>query len=370
MFFNASINKIYTFLLSVFSLALCFVVIIFSKECAKGAVNGIELCLRVLVPSLFPFMAISSFIVKSGIADILGKPFEKPMKKIFGLSGCFAPVFLLGLIGGYPVGAKGIFALKEKGNFTEQECEKASLFLVCGGPGFMVNFVGMSIYNNKKIGLILLLSQISSVIILGIVNNILSNNEKRNFKNIKRINKFNSNQKNIKNSQKNKISFSDSIVYSVYEASKGILSICSFVVLFSAVVEILNSFISNIFIKNIILCTLEVCNAVNSLSKTSNLVFIAFALGFGGICVHFQVFSALGNIKVNLYKFFIYRIFGGILSASFTFINLKIFAGTTSVFSTAKATNPTIYGGSILSGLALVILSICFLFSIKSIKNN
>ena len=95
MFIKANFHKFTAALLSLAIVIVCIMLLIFSKECADGAFSGIEMCINVLIPSLFPFMAVSSFTVKSGISDFLGKPFGKIMKSVFGLSPCFAPILLL-----------------------------------------------------------------------------------------------------------------------------------------------------------------------------------------------------------------------------------------------------------------------------------
>ena len=47
------------------------VFLLFSKETTKGALEGLLFCGNMLIPSLFPFMVISTFVVKSGISDYL-----------------------------------------------------------------------------------------------------------------------------------------------------------------------------------------------------------------------------------------------------------------------------------------------------------
>ena len=166
MYINAAVGKAGTVFKALTALAVCVSILIFSESCSKGALNGISLCLNVLVPSLFPFMAASSFIVKSGLAQKIGKPLNKITKSLFGLSGSFAPVILISMLGGYPVGAKGICELVKSAGISQREAQKAALFSVCAGPGFIINFVGMSLYNSKTVGVIILCSQIISVILL------------------------------------------------------------------------------------------------------------------------------------------------------------------------------------------------------------
>lgn len=356
MFLNFTATKFNTAIKAFAVLALCVTVLIFSADCSSGALNGLNFCFGVLIPSLFPFMAISSFIVKSGLSSTLGKPFGGVTKKLFGLNRCFAPVIILSVLGGYPVGAKGISALYKNKNATRAEAEKASLFAVCAGPGFLINFVGVSLYGNEKIGLILLVSQIISVFIIGIFINICDRKKEN----------YNSNAE-ITHQH---INVSNAIVDSAIDSSKGMLMICAFVVLFSAFASILKSILSEGIFESCVLCLLEVCSASDSLSKNYPVEFVAFAVGFGGICVHFQIFSALENINVSKLLFFCIRIIQGVITALLTHLGLQIFTDAKEVFSTATVTGSTLYGGTILSGVALVAVALCFLYSLKFCKNH
>lgn len=345
-----------TLALSVLTAAVCASIIIFQQSCSTGALKGISLCLNVLIPSLFPFMAASTFIVKSGLAHKLGKPLNKITKSLFGLSGSFAPVLLLSMLGGYPVGAKGISQLYESKSVSESECKRAALFAVCAGPGFIISFVGASLYGNKILGLIIFFSQVASVILTGVVIKLFSKGRKNFYSETR----YNSNETSI----------SSAIVESAAEGAKGILNICAFVVLFSAFAEMISQAIENDLVKGVVYCALEVCSAVNFISAKSTVEMCAFAVGFGGICVHFQIFSALGSLKINKPAFFALRIIQGIITAILVFFCTKIFHAEAQVFSTSLVQSSDIYGGSIISAAALIGVSICFLYSIKSIKQK
>ena len=356
MYINAAVGKAGTVFKALAALAVCVSILIFSESCSKGAFNGISLCLNVLVPSLFPFMAASSFIVKSGLAQKIGKPFGKITKALFGLSGSFAPVILLSMLGGYPVGAKGISELAKSGAVSHKEAAKAALFSVCAGPGFIINFVGQSLYNSKTIGLIILCSQIISVILLGIIINLFDKSKgeycccaKASYK---------------------PCSVGTAVVESALDSSKGILGICAFVVLFSAFIEIIGQIISDNSAENMLCCLLEVCSAVNRLSQNCTLEMTAFAIGFGGLSVHFQIFSAIGNVSVNKLLFFCIRIIQGVITALLTHFGAIFLLGTSEVFSTSKVEASQFYGGTVISAAVLIGVTICFLYSIKAIKQK
>lgn len=356
MFANVAARKLSAVIKAIVVFSLCAVVLVFSKECGSGAVEGIRLCLTVLIPSLFPFMVISSFIVKSGLSYQIGKPLRGITKHLFGLNECFAPIIILSILGGYPIGAKGISEIYIRGEADERECKKASLFCVCSGPGFLVNYIGSSIYNNKKVGLILLFSQIISVLILGILNNIF---DKR------RNNYISDKELCIKNEP-----IGNSLVKAVADGSKGMLAICSFVVIYSAFAGILNAVLADGLFKNSLLCLFEVCSAVNVMSKSCPIEAVAFASGFGGLCVHFQIYSALGELKISKLLFYVYRIMQGIITALLTHAGLMILNIAKPVFSTATIEEAGTYGATPMSGIVIVVLMICFLFSIKSLRKN
>ena len=353
-------------MLTLCTLFFCYIALTRSTDCSEGALKGIEFCLKVLIPSLFPFMAICSFIVNSRLHQYLGKPFQGVMHCLFGLSGNTAPIILLSLIGGYPVGAKGIASLYSSGAINEQQAKKAVMFCVCAGPGFLINYVGNYLYQNKTVGLILLCSQILSVFILGISINIFARNSSTSTRNPRRQTDI-----NIKNSTQIKsVPISTSVVKATAESSRGLLSICVFVVIFSSFTQAIAALISNETIKNTAICLTEVCSAVNTLSKGYPIEAIALAVGFGGLCVHFQIFSVIENIAINKLHFFAIRITQGVITALFTHIGLSIFSDIAPVFSTATVKKADIFGGTIISGLALIFVSVCFLFSLKEPYNK
>ncbi len=355
MYVNAAAHKIEVIFKVMAILSICALLLMFSKSCSQGAKNGISFCLNMLVPSLFPFMALSSFLINSGLSQSIGKPFGRITKALFGLNGSFAPIIILSMIGGYPIGAKGISSLKNCGFAEENEAKKAVLFSVSAGPGFIVNFVGVSLFQSEKIGLIILVSQIISVFVLGII--------------INRFYKTNNNHNSFSEHNQEIAPFSSALVQSVLDSSKGILSICAFVVIFSAFTAIFDELIDDVMFENGLFCLLEVCEASNRISKTGTVEMLAFAVGFGGLCVHFQIFSALENIKVNKFLFFLIRIIQGVITALLTHIGLMLFPVEATVFSSATADEFTTFDGNAISGIVLIFVAVCFLLTFKKHNN-
>ncbi len=110
--------------------------LIFPAQAAEGAKNGVNYSLNILLPSLYPFMVLSVFIVKSGLAEKLGSALEKPTQALFRLPGGAAASIVMSVVGGYPAGARSAAALAEAGLVTQAQAERMMYFCVNAGPSF------------------------------------------------------------------------------------------------------------------------------------------------------------------------------------------------------------------------------------------
>ena len=111
-------KRVYPILLCVLTSLFALGFLLFPTETAGGVTSGLELCLTRLLPATFPFVVLSSFCVYSGVSRILGTVLSPLTKWLFHLPGCCGSVILVGWLGGYPVGARGIVSLYQHGNIT------------------------------------------------------------------------------------------------------------------------------------------------------------------------------------------------------------------------------------------------------------
>lgn len=331
---------------------LCAATLVFSQQARDGAAKGVELCLRVLAPSLFPFMALSSLTVKTGLCARMGKALHGVTRRLFGLSGAFAPVILLGLIGGYPVGAKDIGDLCREGRVNGKEAARAALFTVCAGPGFLVNFVGLSVFGSKTLGFILLGAQVLSVLLLGTTIHILTRKQPID-------------NSNIELSSPLPLPFGDALTASVREACRSMGSICGLVVLFSSFLGILGAVVQSERAVFWLGTLCEVTTAVAAPAEGVGATAVAFAVGFGGLCVHFQVFASLGRVPVNKILFFFIRIIQGMLTAALTKLGMLLFLRETAVFSVGVPEKAGVFSGSVLSAALLLAVTVGFLITFR-----
>lgn len=320
----------------------------YSKECSQGVLKGISFCVTILVPSLFVFMIIASFISNSVVSGIISKPFCRITEKALGLPKESASVIILSLIGGYPIGARCVESLFESNGLTEAQAKKLSLIAVSSGPGFVINFVGSALLNSKEAGLILFVSQIVGFFTVAFL--------------VGRFIKTDSKSVVIK--QQNKGSF----VNAVEKGCKATIDMCAMVIAFSVITAVINEVLKYYpMLCDLLTGILEVTTACNLFSLKYPLYVTSLVIGFGGVCVHAQIFSALNNVKINKMLFFLFRIIQGITAGLTTYILLILFPVSVTVFSSVENTKPTT-GTSLVGMVALILTAVCFLNSLSKIN--
>ena len=148
-------------------LAVCFVV--FSRSNLTAATNGLTLWATCVVPSLFPFFVISNLLSQTKVVSFVGKLLDKLMRPLFNVPGIGGFAFVMGLISGYPVGAKVVSDFREQGLVTKDEGERMLAFTNNSGPLFIISSVGISLFGDTTTGLLLLCTHILACVTVGIL---------------------------------------------------------------------------------------------------------------------------------------------------------------------------------------------------------
>ncbi len=364
------------YLTAVLIAGLIILLLINTHTYKQSMIDGIYTCGKVLVPSLFPFLFLSSFIVYSnGLSPItkllgfLSKIFKIPKEGIIAV--------LLCLIGGFPVGAKTVSTLYNTGKISLEDAKKLSYCCVGAGPGFLVTFIGEGIFLSKKFGLILLASNSLSVIALLILSRaaeylklkIKSKSAKTNHQNnisekekIKvksQIGNINENNRNTSS----KMPIGEAIVKSTESAVQSTFSMCGFVLIFIVINNILS--LTPVY-SEYIAFIMEITSGIINYGNNMSYELIAFFVGFGGICVHFQIYGIIKEIKINKAHFVMMRILQGGVSAISVYFLLKLFPVVKETFSNISGSPHPAFSSTIWGAFAIIILSAIFLISINT----
>lgn len=143
--------------------------ILFSSSNLSAAKNGLSLWSFSVVPSLLPFFIATELLGYTNIITILGNFLNKFMRPIFNVPGEGAFALLMGIISGYPMGAKIVSNFKSQGICTNEECERLLAFTNNSGPLFIIGTVGVSLFSSSQIGLKLFVVHLISCLLVGFI---------------------------------------------------------------------------------------------------------------------------------------------------------------------------------------------------------
>ena len=151
-------DNFYYFLISFFSFVIIFLLVSFPDVISSGIRNGLFLCANTLIASMFPFFVLSSFLLRTGAVEYMGKFFDRFSRKVFRLSGNAFSVFFISLFSGFPVGAKLVSSMFDEKKLSLSQSSRLMCCCVNAGPAFVIGAVGNAMLSNRMAGLIIFVS--------------------------------------------------------------------------------------------------------------------------------------------------------------------------------------------------------------------
>ncbi|MEG0615559.1 MAG: hypothetical protein RR540_07365 [Oscillospiraceae bacterium] len=296
--------------------------IAFPKEFTNAIVRSINCCFTVIIPALYGFLVIGTFLVKTNIYAVLSKPFSVFSRYVFKIPEELFSVFLISQFAGFPIGAKLISELVSCGKIGKCDAEKIICYCYAGGPAFIIGLVGVELFGSVKIGLLIYLSIVLTNFVIGILFGI---------------------GKKVPVKSENKIEVKISwgiLINSIESAAKSLFKVCFMIVFFAIITTILEQtgiidFLAIGAAKFFSVTSENASGLVKSIFEISNLSsmsincfkclpFIAGIFSFGGVCIILQIFTLAGE-KINLKKFVITRTFSTIICYFLSKIVFSIF---------------------------------------------
>ena len=323
-------------------LLIMALLVIFSNTTFSAAKTGLSLWANKVVPSLFPFLVSVELLGNTNVAFYISILLDKYMKPLFNLPGISAYPLIMGFLSGYPIGAKIVSDLFNKGLLTKDEAERMLPFTNNSGPLFLIGTVGIGLYSNSFIGIILLFTHILSSLTVGIIIGFYSriSLKKRTSKTQSNKIKFANSSKNIQLNQLGEI-----LGVSILNGIKTVLLIGGFVTFFSVLIAIMEqtkiiSLFSNLLssiikidsniVSSVIFGLIELTNGLNKLSLihlksiSVNIILSAFIIGFGSFSVLLQVFSIISKYNLSIKKYLQGKLLQGFIAGFYTYLILLI----------------------------------------------
>ena len=134
-------------------LILCGILVWFladARQLRLEAAKALTLCAGTVIPALFPFMVVTGLLVRLGFGQWLAPDMAGLMASLFRLPGCAGSALLLGLVGGYPIGARTAAELYASGDLTRQEAERLLTFCNNSNPVFLISVLGVGVFGSVR----------------------------------------------------------------------------------------------------------------------------------------------------------------------------------------------------------------------------
>ena len=299
----------------------CFILVLRNSDAAVEYMGrGLTLCAKTVIPSLFPFMVISELLVSSGAGEALGRLLAGIMRRLFGISGAGASALFLGSMCGFPVGARTAVSLYDKGVISRSECEHLFTFTCNPSSAFLITAVGVSLYDSRALGVTLY----CVVLGCGLATGYLA--------------RFFLQRRHLTAEHPHFPSGLhpvgvDSFTGAVSSAATGMLTVCAYVIFFSALTGALGSAVSELGFSEgpgyTLLCGfLEMTGGISrasGLSGDGRLILTAAFAGWSGVSVHCQVMTLCGGRGLSFKPYLVAKAFQGILCGVVTAAILRWF---------------------------------------------
>ncbi len=275
-----------------------------TQACSQAAREAVRLCMETVIPSLFPFMVLSSLLVACGTAAALGRRLRGLCGALFGLSGAGAGALALGLVGGYPVGARCAAELVRGGGLSREEGERLLAFCNNAGPGFILGMCGTAAFHRARAGAWLYLVHVLAALLTGVL--------------LRRHGAVPAAQPGRMPEKP----LSHALGPAVRASCAGMGTVCGFVVLFAVLLRMAEGVTGTLppLWRALLAGTIELTSGVLSLPDTrAGFVCCAALLGWGGLSVHAQTLAMLEGSGLRARRYFLGKLLHALLSAVLAF---------------------------------------------------
>lgn len=255
------------------------VLILDGKIAAQGAYDGIVLCIKTVIPSLFPFFVLSSLITGAfaGTRIRFLYPLAKLCRLPTGMESLLVPAFL----GGYPVGAQTVSQQWRSGQIAKEEAERLLGFCNNAGPSFLFGMASVMFPQRWMAWMLWGIHIAAAVMTARLIPEI---------------------QSHTGTVSRGIVSLPNAL----HTAIAAMASVCGWVVFFRVVIAFLDRWILwllPIQLQVIIIGVMELSNGCMSLPNITDVgirfIICSGMLSFGGLCVMMQVSSAAQGLSLK-----------------------------------------------------------------------
>lgn len=134
-------DAFYQMLFTLLAVYLIWLLLRYPEESLVYASTGLMLWFQKMIPTLLPFMILSGIMIRMNLTEKCVKLIHPFLHKIWGTSANGSYVMLMGMLCGFPMGARVIGELCQAGKLSEKEGSFLLAFCNNIGPIYFISFV-------------------------------------------------------------------------------------------------------------------------------------------------------------------------------------------------------------------------------------
>ncbi|GGB45027.1 sporulation integral membrane protein YlbJ [Lentibacillus populi] len=327
---------------------IAFAILTVPDEASEASVRGLNIWWESVFPTLLPFFIIAELLISFGVVNFIGVLCEPIMRPIFNVPGVGSFAWIMGMVSGYPTGAKISVHLREEKQITQIEAERLVAFTNASSPLFIIGVIAGGLFNDLKLGILLIACHYIGNTFVGICMRFYGRSKEKGKKPagnkvsltraFKEMHRTRLNDPRpfgqvmgdaVLNSVKTLVMVGGFIIlFSVFTKLLYILGISpiianSFHFVFHAIslpVELALPFLSGLF---------EITLGSQMISQTfidsllAQMVIVSFILGFHGLSVQAQVSSIIARTDIRFAPYFFARFLHAFFASILTIILYK-----------------------------------------------
>lgn len=276
--------------------ALMVAALLFYPETALNAAReAMGVWYATVAPAMFPFMALMPMLTCSASARAWERLLGGIMRKIFRMPGAAAPAMAAGMIAGSPAGVHA--AVRCKG--LSRETRARIIYCTCGlSPAFLVTGIGAAMLNSTGAGRTLLAAQIAAQITMLLVT------------------------RDWPAGAPESMEDSNADAEPVRTAVYNILTVCGYMMLFSAAAAVFARAVRSEIAGAAALCLMDVPSAARKIAgipmdERAKIMALAALTGSGGLCIAAQNLAAAKKSGVKAKKYLAARACHAVLNTGY-----------------------------------------------------
>lgn len=147
--------------------ALMVAVILDGKTALESASEGVNLCLRTVIPALFPFLFLCALITSSLWGEPL--PWLRRISRRLGIPAGGESLLICAFLGGYPTGAQILGSCYQEGRLDRSTAQRLLPLCSNAGPAFLFGMAAQQFSGSQRAAALWIV-QILSVFLLALLH--------------------------------------------------------------------------------------------------------------------------------------------------------------------------------------------------------